>query len=232
MKHTNLLLPLLLAIPLSIPLPLQAGDSGYGDGDQSAEDASANTSGNAIYKTTDSDGKVVFTDKLQPGEQGEKVYLGPVNVQSNIGAGQLPQRRLSPRDRSERTARARAAAGPIDFAIVSPQDGATIPPGQRLIALQVALNPVPPAGYLFYAVVDGQTWQGGSSGTSLDISALERGEHSVAALLTDTNGNVLAQSAPITIYVKRPGGQVPDFAAPRAKQAPKAPMAPGLPVRN
>lgn len=222
MKHTNLL----LALFLFAPLPLYAGDSGYDEEGEGTSEASGNT----IYKTVGPNGKVVFTDKLQPGEEGEKVYMGPVNVHSNIGQGQLPARRLSPRNGAAE--RRSATVGPINFSIVSPQDGATIPPGQRSIALQVALNPVPPEGYVFYAVVDGQAWEGGSSGNSLDISALERGEHSVSALLTDMDGNVLAQSRPITLYVKRPGGQVPDNAAPRAKQAPKAPVAPGLPQRD
>lgn len=212
MKKTRLLTALLLTTPLAT---LAGGDG--------TDDPPA---GNAIYKSVGPDGRVVFSDKPLPGEKTEKVDLGPTNVQPIALPRPLPTRKLSPKDRREQ---GDEYAGPINFAIVSPQDGATIPPGQRVIVLQVAVDPVPRTGYRFFAVVDGQPWAGSSSGTSLDISALERGSHSVQAVLTDPGGNVLAQSQAVTIYVHRPGGTVPDNPAGQAQQAPKAPVAPGLP---
>lgn len=212
MKKTHLLSALLLAAPLAT----------LAGGDGTDEPAP----GNAIYKSVSPDGRVVFSDKPLPGEQAEKVELGPTNVQPIALPRPLPTRKLSPADPRGRDDE---YAGPINFAIVSPQDGATIPPGQRVIVLQVAVDPVPRTGYQFFAVVDGQRWAGSSSGTSLDISALERGSHSVQAVLTDPGGNVLARSQAITIYVHRPGGTLPDSPAGQAQRAPKAPVSPGLP---
>jgi len=207
---------LLLALTLA-PLLSFAGGDGTEDEDT--------PTGNTIYKSVGPDGRVVFSDKPLPGETAEKVELGPTNVQPIALPRQLPVRRLSPSAGDGED----TYSGPINFAIVSPQSGATIPPGQRVIVLQVALDPVPRGGYQFFAVVDGQPWAGSSSGTSLDISALERGTHSVQAVLTDPAGNVLAQSQAITLYVKRPGGTLPDTPAGQAPRAPKAPVAPGLP---
>lgn len=202
-----------LLLLIALALPLQAADQG-GDTDKS---------GGTIYKTVGPDGKVIFTDKPPADGSGEKVHLGPTNVQPIALPRPLPTRKLSPKDKDEPQ-----DLGPVNFAIVSPQNDATIPPGQRYIVLQVAIEPVPRDGYAFYVVVDGQRWAGTSSGTSLDISALERGSHSLQAVLLDLKGNVLAQSQTVTVHVKRPGGRIPDNPAPQAEQAPKAPVAPGV----
>ena len=213
-------LPLLTALLLTLlATGALGGDSGYVD------DSASQSSGATVYKTIGPDGEVVFTDKPQLGSNSERVDLGPINVQPITLPKPLPTRKLSPKDQRERDDR---YVGPINFAIVSPESGATIPPGQRLVVLQVAIDPLPPQGHRFYAIVDGQPWQGGSSGNSLDISALERGSHSVQAVLTDPAGNLLARSQTITVYVKRPGDQVPEYGTPQATQAPKTPASPGL----
>ncbi|MFC6925083.1 DUF4124 domain-containing protein [Microbulbifer taiwanensis] len=209
--------PLLLALTLA-PLLAIAG----GDGTDEPQ------GGNVIYKSVGPDGRVVFSDTAPSGGKVEKVEIGPTNVQPAVRKP-LPVRKLSPKDQAPPREEDEGYTGPVDIAIVSPLDGATIPPGQRFIALQVNVVPQYPEGSQFFAVVDGQPWRGGSAGSSLDISALERGSHSVQAVLVDARGAVLAQSQVITIFVKRPGGTLPDIAAPQSQQAPKAPVAPGLP---
>ncbi|WP_323846320.1 DUF4124 domain-containing protein [Microbulbifer magnicolonia] len=212
---------LLLALTLAPLLAIAGGDG-----------ADEPQGGSTIYKTVGPDGRVVFTDTPPVDGKAEKVRIGPTNVQPIALPRPLPVRKLSPRDADRDSDADRGFQGPVDIAIVSPQDGETIPPGQRAIALQVDVRPVYPEGSHFFAVIDGQPWRGGSSGASLDISALERGSHSVQAVLADDRGNVLAQSQIITIYVHRPGGTLPDIAAPRATQAPQAPVAPGLPQQQ
>lgn len=225
MKLSNAIAALLLALPLALPLAAEAGTSGQNPVVMGS--SNSGQGGNAIYKTVGPDGEVVFSDKPLAGSQSEQVQMGPINVQPIALPRKLPVRKLSPKDQQRDDDG--GYSGPINFAIVSPQNGATIPPGQRFIALQVAIDPMPQSEYSFFAVVDGQAWRGGSSGNSLDISALERGSHSVQAVLTDPGGKVLARSQTITIYVKRPGGTLPDNPSPQATQAPKAPVAPGIP---
>lgn len=222
MKKWIALLALLLTVPvLAAPVvALQDSDAQAGS---KGEKAAAGTS---VYRIVGPDGRVTFSDTAPAGSRAEKIEIGPTNVQPTP----LPLRKLSPRDRDAREERAARNydQGPVNFAIVSPANDATIPPGQRFIVLQVALEPVPRDGYAFYAVVDGQRWSGTSSGTSLDISALERGTHTIQAVLLGAGGQPLAQSQVIQVHVKRPGGQVPDFPAEQAPQMPKAPQAPGI----
>ena len=205
------LLAVLLAAPVLAQQDPEAGDSKSGG------------SSGSVYKIVGPDGRVTFSDTPPAGQKAEKVEIGPINVQPIAPKGALPTRRLSPRDE-----RRDEEQEPVDFAIVSPANDATIPPGQRFIVLQVALNPVPKDGYEFFAVIDGQRWSGTSSGTSLDISALERGTHTIQAVLLGAGGRPLAQSQTIQVHVKRPGGQVPDFPAQQAPQMPKLPQAPGV----
>ena len=208
------------AVTASLPAPLLAQSS---EGEKGQNSASASKT---VYKVVGPDGRITFSDSPPAGQKAEKVRIGPTNVQPISLPRDLPTRRLSPAgDKRERE----PEQGPINFAIVSPANDATIPPGQRFIVLQVAMNPVPRDGYEFFAVIDGQRWAGTSSGTSLDISALERGTHTVQAVLLSAGGQPLAQSQAIQIHVKRPGGQVPDFPAEQAPQMPKTPQAPGLP---
>nr|WP_010131981.1 DUF4124 domain-containing protein [Microbulbifer agarilyticus] len=211
----------LLAVPFAVLLTATA----------SAQDQSDNTKGGSgsstgsVYKIVGPDGRITFSDTAPAGEKVEKVEIGPINVQPIAPKSALPTRKLSPRSGE---ARQREDLGPISFAIVSPADDATIPPGQRFIVLQVAVNPVPRDGYRFFAVVDGQRWSGGSSSTSLDISALERGTHTIQAVLYSATGEPLAQSQTIQVHVKRPGGQIPEFPAQQAPQMPKAQQVPGV----
>ncbi|WP_237067791.1 DUF4124 domain-containing protein [Microbulbifer guangxiensis] len=208
-KHYGLLIAL-----LTVTSPGLAGSDGTDR---------ASGGGSVVYKTVGPDGSVVFTDTPPPDGKAERIELGPVNVQPRP----MPTRKLSPRDQ-EKDDRRRAYTGPVNFAIVSPQDGATITPGQRFIVMQVAIEPLPPQGHQVFAVVDGQPWLGSSSGNRLDISALERGSHTLQAVLADPGGNVLARSQIINLYVQRPGDQVPDYPGAKAPQAPKTPAAPGL----
>ncbi|WP_428819494.1 DUF4124 domain-containing protein [Microbulbifer sp. MCCC 1A16149] len=198
------------------------------DKDRAADGKGADSaSGNSVYRIVGPDGRVTFSDSPPAGQKAEKIKIGPTNVQPIAPPLPLPTRKLSPRDQDDRERRG-SDQGPVNFSIVSPANDATIPPGQRFIVLQVALNPVPRDGYAFYAVIDGQRWSGMSSGTSLDISALERGTHTVQAVLLSAGGQPLAQSQAIQIHVKRPGGQVPDYPAQQAPQMPKLPQAPGV----
>ena len=209
----------LLALVLAAPLLAQQGAN--------TDDKKSNSASGSVYKTVGPDGRVTFSDSPPAGEKAEKVEIGPINVQPIAPKRPLPTRKLSPggeRDGGNRD----DGQGPVNFAIVSPADGATIPPGQRFIVLQVALDPVPRDGYEFFVMVNGQRWSGTSSGTSLDISALERGTHTIQAVLLGAGGQPLAQSQAIEVYVKRPGGQIPDFPARQAPAMPKAPQAPGL----
>lgn len=177
---------------LAVPLMVFAGPDG-------------NKESGAIYKIVGADGQVTFSDTPPVGGQAEKVELAPINIQPITLPRPLPMRKLSPKADSG----AGENTGPVSIQIVSPQDGTTIPPGQRLVALQVDVQPVYPDGARFFAVIDGQPWRGSSSGSALDISMLERGSHSVQVVLTDASGRVLAQSPMITLYVQRPSVNLP-----------------------
>lgn len=200
---------LLQALFLVIPMVALAGtDGGSGSG--------------AIYKVIGPDGQVTFSDTPPANGDAQKVELAPINVQPIALPRTLPTRKLSPKDEGRDEGSKEGSSGPVSIQIVSPIDGATIPPGQRFIPLQVDVQPAYPEGASFFAVVDGQPWSGNSAGSNLDISALERGSHSVQAVLVNASGQVLARSQVITVYVKRPSVAQLDNSNPQIPQVPKA----------
>ncbi|WP_236250534.1 DUF4124 domain-containing protein [Microbulbifer sp. ALW1] len=217
----------LLALLIALPLMAQQEKA-----DDSDAKGAKQSSGNSVYKIVGPDGKVTFSDSPPAGQKAEKIQIGPTNVQPIAPPLPMPTRKLSPREIEgggyDEEDRREYEQGPANITILSPANGATIPPGQRFIVLQVAVNPMPRDGYQFFAVIDGQRWSGTSSGSSLDISALERGTHTVQAVLLSASGQPLAQSQAIQIFVKRPGGQLPDFPAEQAPQMPQMPQAPGV----
>ncbi|MFA0809735.1 DUF4124 domain-containing protein [Microbulbifer epialgicus] len=199
---------LLKALLLSAPLVLFAGLAAAG--------SNGIEGSGAIYKIVSPDGKVTFSDTPPPNGRTEEVELGPINVQPIVVPRPLPTRKLSPKNEDTGASEKESYSGSVSIRIVSPQDGATIPPGQRFIALQVNVQPQYPEGASFYAIVDGQPWRGSSDSTGLDISALERGSHSLQAILTDASGKVLAKSQVITVFVHRPSVAMLDNSNPLA----------------
>ncbi|GMG86240.1 DUF4124 domain-containing protein [Biformimicrobium ophioploci] len=177
--------------------------------------------GKTIYKVVGPDGTVTFTD-VAP-KNGKAVKL-PQRQVSTVPAvkPKMPERKLSVDD-----GRAPAMQGG-DFYIVYPADGSTITPGERVLMMEVAINPWPLGGHSVIALIDGRPSPAVPDSTAVNISAIERGTHTLQAVLLDADGRELGRSQVITVFVKRPGLQVPDIPAAGAPQAPQMPAAPGV----
>lgn len=174
-----------------------------------------------IYTWKDAEGNTIFSD--QPHPDAQAIDLPPTNVvqptrqpayQSN-GYGQPEDG-----DTAEQ-------ASYTSLSIVSPADDESIRSNEGLLNLQVQIEPAMDAGHLLRAELDGQLVgpalpANGQTSATLSINNVDRGTHSLSAVVVNARGEVVQRSSSITVHLQRtsinqPGRQP---TAPAPKPAP------------
>ncbi|WP_189471204.1 DUF4124 domain-containing protein [Litchfieldella qijiaojingensis] len=163
-----------------------------------------------IYRGTDAQGNVIFTDRPLPG--AERVELPPVTV--------VPSRKLQlsePSREADRDRMRREETAPLPpfmpyttFRITSPGDGETLPTGYAgNVRVELNIEPELRRDNRVRLLVDDRVSQTARHTSTFMLTNLERGEHELRAELLDTNGEVRHLSAPVTLYVQRASVNLP-----------------------
>jgi hypothetical protein len=163
-----------------------------------------------IYRYTDADGNVVFTDN-PPTQGATEVNLPPVNtfaspnrpldLDSDLPGGQHP--------------------GYQEFSIVSPTSGEAIRDNAGNVSVKLRLRPGLHRGDTIDYVLNGQSIASGRS-TSATLTKMDRGSHTIEAVVRDTKGKVVAQTGSVQFdLLRRTKLQVP-----RGAPAPIGPARP------
>ena len=146
-----------------------------------------------IYKTTDEQGNVVFTDVPEKG--AEQVDLPPI---STFTPPPLPQR-ASPQPEDTPVV--------VDYkvTIVAPKNEATIWDNLGNIVIQLQLEPKLQTGDTLEILLDGETVTEteSSSKTTFQLTGVERGEHTLSAQVMSNEGDIIANSTPIVVFLHR-----------------------------
>jgi hypothetical protein len=162
-----------------------------------------------VYKTVDKDGNVTYTDK--PPTDG----TGPMEL-PGLSVIESPEYQKTARE-----AEAEAIANgtqtepeevPLrqlrndfkDFAIVSPQQEESVwrPDGPVTIAWSTGAQML--AGMKVTVTLDGKRLSTTTDRMVL-VPNMERGEHTVAAELTDARNRRVALAEPVTFFIRQPG---------------------------
>lgn len=160
-----------------------------------------------IYRTTDAQGNVVFTDN--PARGGEEVQLEPLTVVPGPESATL-----APRERRDGEA-ARPAPGqpfmPYDrFSIVAPDDGSTLPTGAAgNVQVELGIQPALRDDHRVRLLLDGRISQSAMHTDTFLLNNLNRGEHTLQAELLDAGGAVRHRTEPVTLYVQRASVNLP-----------------------
>ncbi|MDY7116507.1 DUF4124 domain-containing protein [Halomonas sp. SSL-5] len=155
-----------------------------------------------IYRTTDAQGNVVFTDN--PDRGGEQVELAPVTVVPSTG-----EVRTGGAPRVEGAAAPSASPGqpfmPYDsFRIVSPTHEQAFPVGAAgNITVDLGVEPGLREDHRVRLLVDGRVSQSAMHTTAFMVPNMNPGEHVLQAELLDAGGEVRHRTSPVTIYVLR-----------------------------
>ncbi|MCB1675296.1 MAG: DUF4124 domain-containing protein [Halioglobus sp.] len=151
-----------------------------------------------LYKTTDRDGNVIFSDTPAPeGVVSEKITVREPNTAPPPPA--MPAPPAEPK-------RATAEATVYSVAIVFPTDETTIPNGPGNFSVSAEVEPPLQDDDKLQLYIDGVPWGEPQSVPSWSLTNVFRGEHKlkVAVIDTDNDDKHLATSEPIRVYVHRP----------------------------
>ena len=152
-----------------------------------------------VYKWVDENGVTHYSD--QPHENAQKVEV------------QAPQTYSAPPLRSTvaapKAAQSAATQPYRRCALTQPANDETFVNAYS-VAASVVLEPPQRQGDQVLIVLDGQRMPGlPTTGTQFTISPVDRGEHSLQALVQDSSGQVVCRTASVTFQVHQPSVQSP-----------------------
>ncbi len=150
-----------------------------------------------VYRTTDEQGNVIFTDTPPPGG-AEEVKLNRTNTTPATELAEPP----------EPTEEEPAEEEDIEYTIriSAPADGSTIPMGTGSFTVIAATSPSLEEGESLQLIMNGTNEGEPQTQNSWALVNVRRGEHSIVVARYNADGEVLATSQPSTVLVLRPIG--------------------------
>jgi hypothetical protein len=175
-----------------------------------------------LYKWTDEQGNVVYSDTPRPGAVEIEVHTEPAGIVP-VPPGATPAEPAAP-----------AAGGYDSLIIAAPADQAVLEDPEGRVGVSLVLAPAlqTDAGHAIQLRLDGRALETRFAASEIVLTGVERGEHVVQAEVVDANGTVLIASAAVTFVQHRsselaPRG--PDIYPPAVPPPPYPPVYP--PVR-
>jgi hypothetical protein len=149
-----------------------------------------------IYKTTDENGNVVFTD-TPPADSSvaEQVHIRELNT------APPPAQQTSPTPAPETSAQ---QAPEFSVAITEPANESTIPNGPGNFSVRGSLKPALKRGQLLQLYLSGEPWSDPQRSPAWELVNVFRGAHDLTIGVLDSDGKSLAISEPVRVYVHRP----------------------------
>lgn len=146
---------------------------------------------NVVYEQKDANGNISYTDK-------------PTSNTANA----IPVETSTPTISTSSTTQSAPTKPEVEerkpyttFAILIPQDQTTFQ-NQREIPVQIKIEPKLQLGDVIQLIVDGTPYGKPVEGTTLLLNQLDRGSHTVAAMILSKKNEVFNKTAVITIYVQ------------------------------
>jgi len=162
---------------------------------------------NKIYKTTDSDGNVVYTDQPPPGggKPMDLPLLSIVSTRENQGSvrslgGRPGSATTTDQPQLPPAAQLRQTYSAAE--ISSPQQEQTIWGTGNSITVSVDLKAPLLPGLLVQVIYDGLKLPARPS-TSVQLAEIDRGEHTVFAEIVDATGEVYGRTEPVTFFMRQ-----------------------------
>jgi Domain of unknown function (DUF4124)/Penicillin-Binding Protein C-terminus Family len=175
----------------------------------------------AVYRTTDAQGNVVFTDSPPANATpADRVEIRPTNT---VQPPQIP-----PRPVSENTPNAEAEVAAYILNITEPVNETTIPMGPGNFSVSVNVSPTLQGAENLQLFLDGAPQGKPQRASTWSLTNVYRGQHDLTVGVIDGSGKTLAISPPVRVFVQRPSLNSPSRSTPPAKPKPPRPQ----PINN
>ena len=149
-----------------------------------------------VYKWVDENGQVHYSD--QPHPSAEKIHVKAVQTYKASQAGVAPAPTAPP---GEVPVAAQTAPAYQGCAIAEPGDGASFANIDSLTVV-VQTDPLLRSGDKIYVSLDGAALNGGQpTGSPFNVSPVERGTHTLQAIVRDSQGAVMCRTPGVTFEV-------------------------------
>lgn len=152
-----------------------------------------------IYKKVLPDGSVVFSDEPSPG--AEAVHVQPLSTYQ--APPSKPKAESSPAAQPDPS-----TTKPVTYqrlAIEAPANDAAVRDNAGNVAVLVALEPAlaREQGHSLSLLLDGNPVAPPGGSTQFTLPAVDRGSHTLEAVVHDAQGNVIRRSAPVVFHLMR-----------------------------
>jgi hypothetical protein len=149
-----------------------------------------------VYKTVDEQGNTVFSDRPTADGSSEKINVGTINT--------TPPPQPLPQPRAEAEATNEQQREEVSVEIVSPAPETTIAIGYAgNFTVEAQVNPPLARGLYVQLLIDGTATGEPQAQRSWFLNNVFRGSHSLSVIVSNSTGDSLATSSPITIHVLR-----------------------------
>jgi hypothetical protein len=150
-----------------------------------------------IYRTTDSEGNVIFTDTPPAASADtQQVEMKPTNT--------TPPPRVV--DRSQDTRKDKPTKVVTTVTITRPVDGDTIPMGPGNFSVSASTSPALQPEESLVLEVSGEIWGEPQTAGYWTVTNVRRGEHTLVVLRQSSKSEDVVRSAPVRLLVLRPIG--------------------------
>lgn len=169
-----------------------------------------------VYRTTDAQGNVVFTDTPPTNAtQADRIAIPPTNT---VRPPEVP----APPPGPVETPEAEAAVEPYSVAITNPANETSFPMGPGNFSVSANVNPALRDGDSLQLFIDGTPQGEPQQGASWDLTNVFRGRRDLTIAVIDGSGATVVLSDPVTVFVHRPSTNFKNRQPP-AKPRPPSP---------
>lgn len=170
--------------------------------------------GQTVYRTTDAQGNVVFTDRPPANATPEdRVDIRPTNTvrPPEVPAPPVP----------EETPEVEAAVEPYRVAITNPTNETSFPMGPGNFSVSATVTPPLRDGDSLQLFMDGTPRGEPQLGASWDLTNVFRGRHDLTVGVIGPAGETIILSDPVTVFVFRPSTNFTNRQPPAKPRPPK-----------
>lgn len=161
----------------------------------------------AVYKHVDENGVIRYTDQ-PPSKNAKPLELPPVQT---IGSGTVVSDDDAGENVEEAETDAPARAGYTRVELTSPTADQVFNNANPVVTASVTIEPALHLGDRVVFLVDGLPFAAPDGQTSTELAGLERGTHSVQAVVLSPSNAIQAQSDPASFHLHQPSSAKADF---------------------